>query len=372
MSQVEVMSKNRALKRIAYYITPHGFGHAIRSLEVMRRLIDRDPSVDITIVSDIPELLIGQNVGRMLPCRKRRLDVGLVQQDSLRFDLEATREVLEDLHCRSEGLVEEEVHFLRSREIGAVVADIPFLPFVAASRCGIPSIGISNFSWDWIYRAYAHGEPRWGGFVEWIREAYRHCHLFLQLPMSGDCSVFRHVREVPLVARKAKHKPEATRKILGCLPEQKVYLISFAVLELDEEAQGRLERIEHAVFLYKRPIRFHFKNSRSLDDFHELSYPDVVAAVDGVVTKPGYGIVADCLAHGTPMIYTDRGFFPEYNILVREMTRLLSTVYMPSKDLYAGRWAPAVRQIENMPRRLPEIRSDGADVCARVILDSIE
>ena len=46
-------------------------------------------------------------------------------------------------------------------------------------------------------------------------------------------------------------------------------------------------------------------------------YEDLVAAVDVVVTKPGYGIIAECIAAGTPMLYTSRGDFREYDLLVR-------------------------------------------------------
>ncbi len=94
----------------------------------------------------------------------------------------------------------------------------------------------------------------------------------------------------------------------------------------------------------------------------------MVAAVDGVITKPGYGIVSDCLAHGTPVIYTDRGFFPEYDILVQEMAKHLTTVYISSEDLYAGKWEAAIEELEREPRVAPTLPCNGAEVCAEIIL----
>ena len=93
------------------------------------------------------------------------------------------------------------------------------------------------------------------------------------------------------------------------------------------------------MFLFKHPLSFRFSNGICLDDL-PLSYADVVGAVDGVITKPGYGIVSDCLAHGTPVIYTDRGFFPEYDILVQEMAKqLIDCLLYPHADFYAGKLA---------------------------------
>lgn len=362
---------HREKPKIAYYITPHGFGHAIRSLEVIRHLLTRDAGVRITVVSDIPEFLVAQCVGRPLPFRRKRLDIGMVQKDSVRFDLQATRRALELLLRNHDALVAEEVRFLREESIQGIVSDIGFLPFYAASQYGIPGIGLGNFTWDWIYRDYARSDRSWEPIMAWIQEGYRRCSLLLQLPMHGDCSSCPLIREVPLVARRAEREPPETLELLACDPQQKRYLISFSELSLDSRALRLLERIDNAVFFFKHPLKLAFSNGRSLDAF-PLSYPDVVAAMDGVVTKPGYGIVSDCLAHAVPMVYTDRGPFPEYDILVHEIKRCLTNAYLPSRDLYAGSWAGALRELAGQPRRYPQIRIDGAAVCAEVILNALE
>ena len=358
-------------KRLAYYITPHGFGHAVRSIEVIRHLLVLAPALEIVIVSTLPEFLVRQSLGDSVSIRRKQLDIGLVQRDSIQFDLSATLDRLQSLHEHRDALVADEIHFLKTQEIQAVVCDIPFLSFAAASQAFIPAIGIGNFTWDWIYQAYASADSRWTPLVDWIRESYHKCHLLLQLPMHGDCSACPNIQDVPLVARRAKRKREETLEILGLRLDQKVYLISFGWLELGETAQKRLEEITDAVFLFKHPLSFHFRNGICLDEY-PLSYEDVVAAVDGVITKPGYGIVSDCLAHGTPVIYTDRGFFPEYDILVQEMAKQLTTVYLSSPDFYAGRWQAAIQALEKLPRVVPSLPCNGAEVCAETILQYLD
>jgi len=356
--------------RLAYYITPHGLGHAVRSLEVIRRLMDLAPELEVVIVSALPQFIIRQNVPRPLPVRERRLDVGLVQQDSLRFDLEATREALVSLRRRQQTIVAEEIRFFRAENIQGIVCDVPFLPFLAAARAGMPAVGLGNFTWDWIYQRYAEGDQRWEPMVAWIREAYRKCPLFLQLPLHGDCSVCPTVRDMPLVARHAKRTREQTRRLLGLTENQKAYLVSFQLLDLEAEAKGRLEAMADRLFLYKEPLRLPVRNGLALDHL-DISYVDAVAAVDGVITKPGYGIVADCMVHGTPVIYADRGLFPEYEILVRALKEHLTTVCMPSADLYAGRWLEAIENLETLPRRSSSVTANGAEECARAIIDML-
>ena len=52
-------------------------------------------------------------------------------------------------------------------------------------------------------------------------------------------------------------------------------------------------------------------------------YEDLVRAVDVVVTKPGYGIISECIANDTALLYTSRGHFVEYDVLVAEMPRFV-------------------------------------------------
>jgi hypothetical protein len=358
-------------RSVAYYITPHGFGHAVRSLEIIRQLLALKAGLEVLIVSDIPDFLIEQNVGRMLPYRRKRLDVGLMQLDSLRFDLDATRSCLEALLAAHESLIAEETMFLNSAGAGTVVSDIGFLPFHAAAALGIPGIGISNFTWDWIYSHYAQSDTRWTPLIDWVRSGYRKADLFLQLPMHGDCSVFHHIQDVPLVARHARHSREVVRRTLGFSPVERLYLIAFAALDLAPEALKRIEAIDGVVFLHKHPLHYELRNGISLDPYG-FSYADVVGAVDAVITKPGYGIVSDCLAHGTPIIYCDRGEFPEYSILVEAINAHLPSVYLPSKDLYEGRWEKAVRAIHAALSPCRPVRTDGARVCAERILGVLE
>jgi len=71
------------------------------------------------------------------------------------------------------------------------------------------------------------------------------------------------------------------------------------------------------------------------------------------------------------MIYTDRGDFPEYDILVREMSRQLPVVYLPSTDFYAGRWEEAFQDLMAAPRPIRTTAADGSQVSAHAILEHI-
>jgi hypothetical protein len=98
-------------------------------------------------------------------------------------------------------------------------------------------------------------------------------------------------------------------------------------------------------------------------------YEDLVRAADAVVTKPGYGIISDCVANGTAMLYTSRGRFAEYDVLVAEMPRVLRCRFIDLESLLAGRWHAALGELAASPPPPERPRTDGAEVVAALILN---
>jgi len=101
---------------------------------------------------------------------------------------------------------------------------------------------------------------------------------------------------------------------------------------------------------------------------HGLGYEDLVAAADVVVSKPGYGIVSECIANNTALLYTSRGRFIEYDVFVAEMPRWLRCRFIAQEDLLAGDWAAAISALLAQPDPPDRARVDGAEVAAGVIL----
>jgi L-arabinokinase len=333
------MLRRRASPRpvIVLYPSGHGFGHMTRACEVLAEVRRLDPSVPLAVVGSVPERLVRRAVPGALDFRSAVTDVGLVQRDALRIDEEATAAACRDFEDTWERRVEAEAALLRSAGARLVLGDIPPLAFAAAARAGIPSVGLGNFSWDWIYRHLAARQPGLAASADLAARAYREAALLLELPFAGDLSAFLHREPVGLVARRPRvARPEARRR-LG-LDDRPAVLLSFGGVGLPALERGGAPTASG--FRWLRPAE--------VDDRLEalaLTYPDLVHAVDVVVTKPGYGIVSDAIAAGTRVVYTERGDFPEYPILVEGMRRHLACVHVSNEELLAGRLEAPVRRV---------------------------
>jgi L-arabinokinase len=369
--------------RIAFYVTGHGFGHASRVIEVINALFACRPGLEIHVRTTAARWLFDLTTARPVVYHHAECDTGVVQIDSLRPDVPATVERAARFHTALAPLVDREAAWLCQAAPALVVADIPPLAFAAARAAGVPAAGFSNFTWDWIYEGYreALGEAAWlparlADLQATAREAWR-------LPMHGGFASYRTVVDVPLVARHARRGRAEVRDALRIAADRPVVLVSFGGvgqegLPLEAVAQeGRFTIVTTAPPASPRAgtvLARHLDSGVVLVDERALyagglRYEDLVAASDVVVTKPGYGIIAEAIANGAALLYTSRGPFAEYDVLVREMPRYLRCRFISNADLEGGNWTPHLTALLAQPPAPERPATNGAGVVAARALE---
>jgi L-arabinokinase len=341
---------------IACYISGHGFGHAARVVELIGALLDARPDVSVIVRTTVTPAMFEPLAGARVELQHAATDTGLTQRDSLTIDEQDSARRAAHFYATVDRRADDEAARLRASAVDLVVGDIPPLAFAAAARAGIPSVALGNFTWDWIYSVYPAFDALAPDVISIIRDAYAHATLALRLPLHGGFEPMAAVtRDIPFIARKSARDRAETRRAVGVDGSRPVVLPSFgaygAALPYDVlRGEGRLSVLDP---------------KRVPEGF---SYQDLVAAADVVVTKPGYGIVSECAANDTPLLYTSRGRFIEYEIFVAEMPRILRCKYISQEDLLAGQWADAVDALLAQPPPPERARIDGAGIAAGEIL----
>jgi L-arabinokinase len=328
---------------LAAYVSGHGFGHATRLFEVLRAIRARAPGLALSLTGTVPEWLVRRDVPGEVLLRPLACDVGLAQRDALRVDEPATAARCAAFDAAWDGAVAREAAFLATSGARAVLADVPALPFAAAARAGLPALALANFGWDAIYAHLARRQPSLAASAARAAEAYRTAALLLELPFAFGLDAFPRRAPVGLVARRPRLPRDEARRRLG-LDDRPAVLVSFGGIGLP--ALG-----PDAVRALAGRYRFLFPPELEAERLAALGvgYADVVRAADAVVTKPGYGIVSDAIAAGTRLVYTERGDFPEYDVLVAEMPRHLACVHVPHAELLAGRLEAPLERVLAMP-----------------------
>lgn len=355
---------------LVYYISGHGYGHAVRSREVISSLKRACPEAAWHVRTSAPQWLF-EELSFPISHHSQVLDVGVVQSDSLQMDLDATLRACQELHDKFPGLVEEEIAFIRAHGIRCIVGDIPPLCFEIAHRCSLPSVAITNFTWDWIYRDYVGEFPAFLPLAQEMESFYRKATLGLCLPFSCHPEIFPNRASLPMIARVSSLDKSEARKRFGLPATATVVLISFGGFGLRELPWEKLQHDGELFFVTTGVVPNGGKNLLVLPEA-QSHYEDLVQAADVVVSKPGYGIVADVIAHRVPILYTTRGPFPEYRFLVETLTQWATGEFVPQTELLAGNLGPPLKRLLEKEPNWPDIPLNGAEIAAKKILSLLE
>src|SRR5215213_8444801 len=140
---------------IAYYITGHGFGHARRSVEVVKELLRLRPDLQVYFRTTANPAIFEELPGEKIQLQRVELDPGAIERDLFTIDHEATIKAVREAMGRRKRVIASEMEFLKQQRIRLILCDIPFMAGDIAAAAGVPIIGITNFTWDWIYEPFS-------------------------------------------------------------------------------------------------------------------------------------------------------------------------------------------------------------------------
>jgi len=359
---------------IALYTSSHGFGHAVRCAILCRALLAAAPALRIVARTAAPAWIFPADV----QVEHAIIDTGVVQPTSLHIDPRATLERYAERVAQEGPEIEAEAAYLRRLGARAVVADIPSAAFEIAARAGVPGIGLANFSWDWIYGPYVDATPEYAPLVEHLRAQYAQATLLLRLPFHDGLTAFPVIEDIPLIARRSRADRTETRRQFGLPLGTPLVLFSFGGHASDSLDAARLAAMGDYAFVATATGRdaplaasgVAVRQGRNLFLLPQLTdrYVDLLAACDVVVTKPGYGIVADLIANRVPALYVSRAGFREEPVLVRALEVEAHAVPLDRAALDTLALGAALARLQALDRPWTERPLDGAAVAAGRIL----
>ena len=328
--------------------------------------MEQCPELTVHVRSTVPEWMFEHPL-YLVKQSSAALDVGIVQDDSLQMELGPTLDACENLHSRIPSLIEQELTFITKHNIRLIIGDVPPLCFEIAARAGIPSVAITNFSWSGIYRGFLHDVPEFLPLVEEMENFYRKTTLALTLPYSCDVEIYPAQERIPFITRSSALDRREARERFGIPNLAAVVLLSFGGHGLKRLPLNRLMQQKEFFFIGTGDTPRNEPNLLILPNA-QRSYVDLVRAADVIVSKPGYGIVADVIRHQIPLLYTDRGDFAEYPYLVKALEDCATADFIPQDDLIAGNLRPYLNRVLAKEKHWPAIATNGASVASEKVL----
>ncbi len=348
---------------IVAYVSGHGFGHSAREVEILRRL---PADVPLVVKTAAPEWFWRSEVARPFTFVADTFDVGTVQTTSVDVDARATLAAYEEITARNAARADGELADLARRGARLIVTDVPSFPLTLAARLGVPGVCVANFTWSDIYAELGESaEPGLAPVAERLAAEYAHATLLLDAGLSLPMPYFPHRANVGIVARPHADRRGELVRWLGVDDATRIALLYVGNWDLPL-SWPRLENFApdwHFVSLSPPPAPV--ANLTVLPQT-VLRHPDLVASCDVVISKPGYGLVGECLSSGTPLLYCPRTGFAEYAALDAALSAWPGGLRLGAADFLALNWRAA---LDRLPPRgsLPKITADGGPRAAALL-----
>ena len=327
-------------RRLAYFVTPHGFGHAARACAVVEALAQKLP-LAVELFTTVPEWFFAASLRVPFGYHAVRTDVGLAQRDALDEDLDATVRELDAFLPWPSALIDGLAAVVRERGCEAVLCDVAPLGIAVAHAAGLRAVLVENFTWDWIYEGYRDRSP---GLLPHAAELARWFSAAdLRVQTEPVCRSWNDAVRVPPVARMPRRWRDDVRRELRIEPGQRAVLLTMGGIAWSYAAmiEGGGPRLPDDIVLVVpggAPEPRSLPWARLLPFHSELYHPDLVAAADAVVGKLGYSTLAECWCSGVPFGFVPRDAFPESPMLAAAVTDARAGVAVPASALSAESW----------------------------------
>ena len=333
-------------------VTAHGYGHLAQVAPLATALADQIPGLRITLQGTFAPSFAAAR----LPAGYRHIaeaaDLALPMDGPLHVRWSQGLDLYQAFDAGHERHLARQKSLLAADPPDLLLADVPWLPLLAARELGIPAVALCSLSWLDILAEGPLGDRLPDAMAARMRDAYAGAELFLRPAPSMPMTWLPNGRDIGPIATRRPRDPGALRARLGIRADQRLVLMQFGGAGRVRLGDGE-PLPKHVAVLTPdadaaagRP-GFHAIGGVGLDVL------DALASCDLIVTKPGYGTFAEAACKGVPVLYLPRGDWPEEPHLVDWLKRQVPTRPIGVDDFTAGRIAEPVRALLRAGRAEP-------------------
>lgn len=340
-------------------ISSHGFGHLAITAPVLAALAGRRPDLRITLRSALPEAKLRQRILSDFAWIPTATDFGYIMRDAFTIDRAASAAAYRRAHADWPGRVAAEAELLADLNPDLVLSNVSYLPLAGASLAGIPAAALCSLNWADLFDHY-YGQEVWASPIQAeILAAYSGADAFLRVTPGMPMRRLANVASVGTIAARGQCHD------LGLGSGTRGVLLAMGGIahRLPVEDWPRLPDVRWLV-----PADWHCRHPDALPlEQFGLGFTDLLASVDAVITKPGYGTFTEAAANSTPVLYQRRDNWPEQDCLIDWLQGHGRCQEVEGLRLYTGELAMALEALWCQPA-LPPVAAGGADEAATALL----
>lgn len=288
---------------IALYISSHGFGHMTRCLGIMENILNTS-HYNLYIVcgkrqNDFARIYLAKYKDRII-YKDLVTDIGLVNKESsLEVDKLSLGQELIKFTSSWEEIVSDEYDFLKNLNIKCIVSDISPIGTLVGNKLQLPVVLITNFTWVEQYEYIGIDES----IIDKYRQAYSYVTKLIKYDLCLPISIVncKNIYEVGFTCRQidldkvGKIKKQYGNSILvTCGKSANLNTINIKNFKGTIFTTSGIDiTCEDGCNIVNLPIDI-------------LDTQNYIAASDIIITKAGWGTIAEAVIGNTPLVLIER------------------------------------------------------------------
>ena len=342
-------------------ISAHGLGHLAQTAPVLNALRRQQPGLRLTVASLLPEPRLRSRIDGDFRIDARSLDIGFEMQDAFRIAHAASAHAYREFHAQWPCRLDEACDWLARERPDLLLANAAYLPLAAAARLGIPACGMSSLNWADLFAHVFAAEPWMPPLHAQMLQAYRSAAMFIKLRPGMAMPDLPNGRWAPAVARLGRHRHDELRARCGAASRDRLVLVAFGGIDARLPMQDwTLAPALH--WLVPQAWQVAHPQVSAIESLG-WDFGDLIASVDALIAKPGYGSFVEAAGSGTPVLYAARPDWPEQQALIPWLHQQGRAVEVSHATLRRGDLAAPLQALWQQPAP-PPARVDGADAVA--------
>ncbi len=181
---------------------------------------------------------------------------------------------------------------------------------------------------------------------------------------------FTNSQSIPPILLQGKKVEKLREKLrISEHDKRKIVLVSLGGIEANNIPVKALSSDSRFHWLVNIDLNDISDNVHSTHSIQEYCYKDLIASIDAVVSKPGYGTAAEVIHYQLPFLFTCRGDFPDEPFIVAWLESYGRCKQIDKSEWLSGNFGDyLVELIKELPKN--KVTCNGAEVAAKIILDN--
>jgi len=325
-------------------ISGHGYGHAAQAVPVLNALGALVPGLTTVLRTTVPASFFHDRLTIPWELSPAQQDIGCIQDGPLKIDIDATWAAHQRFHETWEARLSHEISAMQAVSPALIIADTPYLAIEAGSRARIPTVALASFTWDLVLKEYCHASDHsQQRLIQCIRESYAKADMALRITPAPNIDAFSSMIDIGPIASPASPERNRLASALALAPNERTVLVGFGGIPLTSLPLAQMAQLRHYHFLIDGPVAAGYSHIHSITTL-PFSFKTLLASVDVIMTKPGYGTIVEAVALQQPVLYVRRYNFADEPPLVDYLHRYGRGIELSIDDFAQGRWEPALQQ----------------------------